>query len=311
MEFFFPTLIIFLLTQENTGISLAGLGFIYLFHKECRKQGLAFIFGGIGVSLLAAKITSLMSPTGYEYIPHISLNPINIFINYFNSQEKIENWKFSLVSFSFLPLLSPGAILAVFLDLSQYFITGKDLSRMWSAYTHHRAMLAPFFTIGLVESLIFLKNKKININYLMSFALIMTFVSQYYFHFPLNKLVKKDYWKSESWMDDDKKLIGTIPRDVSVAASQNLVSHLSHRNEIYILWPKQSRKANCNMENCWWLDFAGTPEYMMVDLHPNQWITQLLESNENFGNAVANMEKDNRIKLVRQIGYARLYKINN
>ena len=57
------------------------------------------------------------------------------------------------------------------------------------------------------------------------------------------------------------------------------------------------------------LDFGGKPQYLVVDLHPYQWLTQLLESNENFESAVKNMERGGKIKLEKEVNQAKLYQI--
>jgi len=82
-----------------------------------------------------------------------------------------------------------------------------------------------------------------------------------------------------------------------------LVPHLSHRQEIYLVWPRKR-------DNNWWLDFGGKPEYLVVDLRPDQWLTQILESNENFQEAVKNMERAGKITLEKEINAAKLYRIN-
>lgn len=300
-KLFYPALILLLLTQENTGIALAGLGLIYLFNKKYRKYALAFIAGGISVSFIETKIVGFMSPVGYQYIPHLPKNFSGFITGYFDAPEKIENWKYILVPYDFLQVLSPGAILAILLDLFQYYLTG--FSRMWTPFQHHRAMLAPFVGIGIIEAFVFFKNKKIDVNYVAIVLLSTTILSQYLFHFPINKLLKKDYLRSEQWMFDNNNLFKQIPKNASLAAAQNLVPHLSHRKEIYLVWPRLRGDK-------WWLEFAGRPEFLVIDLHSNQWITQLLESNENFGSAVRNMERGGKIKLIKKVGDARLYKIN-
>lgn len=309
-KFFYPTLVLLLLTQENTGISLAGLGLIYLFHKEYRKPALLFIFGGIGVSLAETKIIGMMSPVGYQYTPQLPQNITQFVTGFFDSPEKIENWKYTLVPYDFLPLLSPGAMLAILLDLAQYYLTG--FSRMWTPFQHHRAILAVFVGLGTIDAFIFLKNKKVNLNYLALLLLFTALLSQYIFHFPINKLSKKDYWKNESWMDNNKALFKLIPPNAGVVAPQNLVPHIAHRNKIYLAWPRQhsEKEKLCEKEGCWWLDFVGRPDYLVVDMHPGQTLTQILESNENFQEAVQNMEKNGKITLKKNVGDARLYKIN-
>lgn len=66
----------------------------------------------------------------------------------------------------------------------------------------------------------------------------------------------------------------------------------------------------CGEKSCWWLGFGGRPEYLVVDLHPDQWLTQLLESSENFADAVRNLEKAEAITLEKEVNFAKLYKIN-
>ncbi|OGH04050.1 MAG: hypothetical protein A2W22_00285 [Candidatus Levybacteria bacterium RBG_16_35_11] len=305
-KLFWIFLTLILLTQENMGIALSGIGLIYLFKKEYRKPAILFIVGGLIVSLTSVKIVGLLSQTGYQYWPSLSLNPIQLLSNFFDSPEKRLVWLYSFSWFTFLPILSPGTILAVFLDLSQYFIPQKQFGHMVTPFLHHRAILAPLITLGLFDVLLFLK-KKINISILVVILVLSSISQQFIFHFPLNKISKLSYWQNEQWMDDNRKLFTLLPKGTSVAASQNLVSHLSQRKEIYLVYPRI--KDNI-CKGCWWLEFAGKPEYLVVDLHPNQWVTQLLESNENFQSAVKNMEKKGKIAKFKNINNAYIYKIN-
>lgn len=305
-------LVLLLLTQENMGLALAGLGLIYFFRKDYRRRALFFLAAGLAWSLMSAKIVSFFSPVGFQYWPEISPNLNKIISDFFNSQEKRLVWFHSFAWFSFLPLFSPGAVLAVVSDLAQYFITGPEFSRMWSPFMHHRAILAPFLFLGTVEVLGFLKKKKIRLELIVVFLAVSALGQQYFFHFPLNKLVKPIYWQKEPWMDDNRALFKLIPDGAKVASQQNLVPHLSHRNEIYLVWPrlKDLEPPPCGQKTCWWLDFGGQPEYLAVDLRPHQWLTQILETNQNFQAAVNNMEKAGKIVLEKEVNFAKLYKIN-
>lgn len=312
-KLFLLVLILLLLTQENMGVALACLGFIYLFRKKYRRLALAFIFGGLTWSLLAAKIITYFSDSGFQYWPQINLHPLRLTTEFFNSQEKRLTWLYSLSWFSFLPIFSPGAILAVFLDLAQYFITGPEFSRMWSPFMHHRAILAPFLLLGTLDALKLL-NKKVSSQTISFFLVLIVLCLQYFFHFPLNKLSKPIYWQEEPWMVDDRALIAVVPPETSVATQQNLIPHLSHRKEIYLVYPREHDftppAGGCGQVSCWWLDFAGQPEYLVVDLRPNQWLTQTLEETKNFVAGVKNMEKAGKIALMREINAAKLYRIN-
>jgi uncharacterized membrane protein len=305
------TIILLLLTQENMGISLAGLGFIYFFRKEFRRTGIWYIVIGIVYSLLASRIIAFLSPNGFEYTPKISMSPIVLLKNLADSPEKRQVWLYTLAWFSLLPALSFGAMLAVILDLSQYFLTGPAFSRMWSPFMHHRAILAPFLAIGTLDVLGRFRNKKVVI-IIACILIVSALVQQYGFHFAINKLAKRSYWQVESWMKNIDALIKTIPPELSVAAQQNIVPHLSHREKIYLVYPRKHDFPDkpCGQVSCWWLDFAGRPDYLVVDTHPNQWLTQLLESNENFQSALTAMQNRGMIVLVRSVGDARLYKIS-
>jgi uncharacterized membrane protein len=311
-KLFFITLILALLTQEDMGFALAGLGFIYFFKKEYRKLAILFIILGIFSSLSEIKIIGLLSPAGFEYIPHISQNPFQIVKELFDDPQKVQTWIYSLGWFSFLPIFSLGSIAAVTSNLAQFFVTGSAFSRMWSPFMHHRAILAIFLLLGTLDTLGFIKKldkKYLNLNLIVCLLIVSALSQQFIFHFPLNKLTKLSYWKEESWMKDNENLFKEIPKNASLAASQNLVPHLSHRKEIYIIYPRiMTIRGVC--KNCWWLEFADKPQYMVIDLHPNQWLTQLLESNENFQSAVKNMERAGEIVKVKNINGAFLYKIN-
>lgn len=285
------SLTLMLLTQENMGILLASFGILY------RK--ISFVVLGLAASLLASKIISLFSP--FQYWPQVSTNPIEIVKQFFDQPEKRQVWLYSLSWFSFLPLMSPGAMLATLLDLGQYFVTGPEFSRMWSPFMHHRITLAPILTMGTLEGLRHFGKRTAFILLLIGLFL------QFYFHLPLNKLSKPAFWKHEIWMNDNKKLIASIPKNAKVATQQNLVPHLSHRQYIYLVWPRQH---DCKQGQCFWLDFDKNAEYLLIDLHPNQWLTQLLETNEHFSEAIRNMEHANKISLEKSEGDARLYRVD-
>lgn len=312
-KFFLLFLIFTLLTQENMGLAISGIGLIYLFRKPFRKTGLSLIILGFIFSFLAAKIISLFSLVGFQYQPEISLNILKNITGFFDAPEKRLVWLYSLSWFSFLPMFSPGAMLAVILDLAQYFITGNEFSRMWSPFMHHRGILSIFLLLGVLNVLTFLKKKNLKIEIIVILLVISALFQQYYFHYPLNKLSKKSFWQYENWMNDNEKLFTFVPQKASIAAQQSLVPHLSHRSEIYLIYPRKHhfpQNSPCGETYCWWLDFGEKPGLLIVDLHPNQWLTQLLESNENFNSAISNMEKMGKIKLVKAINNAKLYRIS-
>jgi len=312
-KLFWVTLILMLLTQENMGIGLASLGCIYFFQKQYRKKAVLFFVGGILVSLLSVYIVSKLSPVGYQYQPKIASNPITVIQQFYDIHDKQLVWLYTFSGFAFLPLLSPGSILAVILDLSQYFAAANEFGHMLTPYLHLRAILAVFVALGTLDALKLLKKWRINPLYVTLVLVLFVLMQQYAFHFPLDKLSKRIYWQSTPWMADINALLPSVPKDVPVAATQHIVPHLSHRNEIYLIWPRQKtgKEAEklCHKETCWWLDFAGKPKYLVVDLDNTQWITQLLESPANFQMAVTNMIHAGKIKEYKRVNTAYIYTV--
>ncbi len=309
---FVLTLMLLLLTQENMGLAVVSLGLIYIWKKPWRKTALLFIFGGLLFSAAAVKVVALFSPVGFQYWPQLAFSPAKIFWQFFDSSEKRQVWFYSLASFSFLPLFSFGAMSAVLLDLAQYFVTGPEFARMWSPFMHHRAILAPYLTLGTLEVLEFLRRKKISPAKVALLLVLLALLGQYAFHHPLNKLTKPIYWQKSSWMSDNQALFKYLPAGASLATQQNLIPHLSHRREVHLVWPRPHDfpDKRCGQISCWWLDFGGRPQYLVVDLRPDQWLTQILETNANFQAAVANMEKAGKIKLEKEVNSAKLYRIS-
>lgn len=304
--------ILLLLTQENMGLALAGLSAIYFFRKGYMKVSIFLGIVGIAFSFIAMKVIASFSPVGFQYMPEIPSTISVFFSRLFDTDEKRQVWLYSYSWFSFLPLLSPGSLIAVISDLSQYFVTGPAFSQMWTPFKHHRAILSVFLFLGTLDVLFYVSRNKILLWVATVILLLSSSFQQFYFHYPLNKLTKKEFVKGESWMQDAGEMISSIPSFYSVATQQNFVPHLSHRKEIYLIWPRMRDmdEMPCGRKTCWWFEFGGSPEYLVVDVRPDQWLTQILESNDNWIEAVTSMEKMGVIEPIRSQGSVRLYKIH-
>lgn len=310
-KIFILTLIAAFMTQENMGFAVAGLSLFYISDKKYRKKVFFLIIGGIAWSLIASRLIRTMSPVGYEYTPDIPFNPVVLVRRFFDSPEKRQVLLWTFGSFGFLPLLSLPGTLAIVADLAQYFVTGDKFVQMWSPYKHHRAILAVFGILAVMAAVRILERFRIRAKYPIAGLFILTLFLQYWLHLPLNKLSKRDFWQYEPWMVNNEQLFREIPADASVATQQNFVPHLTHRNQIYLVWPRlrEMKDQLCGKPLCYWLDFGGKPEYLAVDTRPDQWLTQTLETDEHYREALSVMEKAGKIRLVKKVGDAKLFLI--
>ena len=179
---------------------------------------------------------------------------------------------------------------------------------------HYRATLAPFLAWGTIEGIAIL-NSKIKKPFLIGvLILIFPLFIQYYLHLPLNRLTKKYFWQKEEFMKNNRKLFSYIPERVSLVTQNNLVSHFSHRDEIYLLWPRkkvfEKENSPCGEKECWWLFWDDRPKYLVVDLHKGQTITHLLvNSEEELKSAIKNMETREILKMIKSEGESFLYEV--
>lgn len=306
-----------LLTQENMGIALAGLGCMYMHSTKKRFIPTAWIVLGIVYTIVATRIVAWVSPVGFEYAPLLPRSFSAYITQFFDSPDKIQVWLRSFGWFAFVPLFSPGTVVAVFLDLSQYFLTGPNFVRNWTTLTHHRAMLAPFLVLGTFDVLMYLKQSVVR-SWIVVGMVLSVFVLQYMWHMPLNKLVKPQFWRQEQWMLDTDTLIRYVPLHGVVAAQHNIVPHISQRKDIYLVWPRAhvASDPRCapirrnDSRDCWWLDFPNTVQYLVVDTRPYQWVTQILETDDHVQEAVKNMEMRKAITPMQSIGTVRLYSVD-
>lgn len=305
------TVPLLLLTQENMGFALTGLGMIYLFHPKHRALAWWFILGGIVYALVAIRIVSVLSPIGYEYAPIISLDPLTNITRLIDTPDKRTVWLYSFSSYLFLPLFSPGALLAVTADLSQYYMPGNQYSWMLPATAYHRAILAVFLALGTMDALIFLKKRGMNISFFPYVIIVMTLMFQFVLRLPLTKLFEASSWQTQGWMSDAERLFSRIPRSASLVTYNNFTSHLSHRKEIYLakLGHLNGKESPCGNDGCWWIETAGQPEYLVVTRVSDEELRKHPEYLDEFQQAIRNMEQKGKITKVDQEGAVVRYRI--
>ncbi|HUD09529.1 MAG TPA: alpha/beta fold hydrolase [Patescibacteria group bacterium] len=142
-----------------------------------------------------------------------------------------------LLPFGLMSLLAPFYLIFAAPDLVINLLSGN--AQLHQIYYQYTAAITPFLAVSAIYAVLILKKKlpKINnrliITYLVGFALISA-----YLYGPLpgtihaNVAMFKDQLSNRQIIDD---FLSQIPTRYSIAASNNLGSHLSHRRNIYTI----------------------------------------------------------------------------
>ncbi len=262
--FFVISLILLLGTQENMGIALSCLGLVYVFDNRFRARAWWFIPFGVFATGISMYIVGRFSPIGYEYTPVISLSPVENIRLLFDNHDKLSSWWYSYISFGFLPLFSLGSVMAVVVDMAQYFNTGPAAYFKDKPFTHHRIVLAPLLLLGLFQTLEWFKKIQIRIDVIIGLLILLNVGIIIGYRFPLYEVFTQRYWIQEQWMRDADIFIKRIPSEMRLSAQPNLVPHISHRKYIYVAeLISRTDIPQCNTP-CWWLDTGEHAQFLFV-----------------------------------------------
>lgn len=137
--------------------------------------------------------------------------------------------------------------------------------------------------------------------------------AQYALHLPLSYLSKSWFWQTPPAVQSINAMIKDISPTASIAAQNNILPHVSHRDKIYSLYPEKKTFAKyspCNKNQCNWFRWYGRPQYLLVDTS-NAWdIRHLLANRPDYIDALHNLTKAGVITKQKQIGTTILYKVN-
>jgi hypothetical protein len=237
-----------------------------------------------------------------------NLNPLMLI----DTKEKREVVLYSLLSYGFIPLLSPLYLLPVAGDLTTYFVLANHLPGAQGIFGHYRITLTPFLilaTISAVSSF-----KLLNKWYISLYLIFFTLLVQYLLHLPLSYLTKNWFWLEPSGVKNINYIIKNyLPTSASVVAQNNIVPHISHRVAIYSLYPEKKvflKESPCGKNTCNWFRWHDNPQYLFIDMSPDWDARHLLEDREKFIDGIHNLERKNVITKYVQYGSTILYKVN-
>ena len=297
--------------KENIALYTLTIALLYLIRRRSK-----IVIGFATASILYLLFIYLIYFPHIVNLPYLYSNKSGLLSNlnpYYliNTKEKITTIFYSFASFGFLPLLNPLTLPLIFAHFTTFFVIASDLPGAQGLYGHYRVTLAPLFvwsTVVTVGTFRFLNNK-----YIAFYLVLCTLFLQYSLHLPLSYLTKEWFWKKPASETYINTLIERyLPPDASVVSQNNITPHISHRDKIYTLYydsknfPKNSP---CGSTTCDWFRWFSNPEYLIVDTSANWDARHLLIDRPVFLKALRNMEKAKVIRLYKEVGSAKLYRV--
>jgi len=302
--FFF--LFLGLAVREHVGFLLSTLGIYIWLVKRSWKMAFATVVISFTWSILAIKI--FMPALGQnDYSSFVQeneslesaligylTNPQSIVSNFFLPILKTQTLIWSLVSFGLVPIIYMPLMPASLFQFATRFLDQLHPVR-WTLFFHYSAELAVVLAVATIFGCVIILQKFRSIKYIaLILAMLLMFAhigTNLLLDSPLKNLLKPQFYKHQSWMDNTRLVLAQVPKNTSVASQNNLLPHLSHRKEVYLL---------PNVNNA---------EYVIVDLHPGQnawdFYNQGLEGTKSI---LVQLVKSNSYKVVVSSGDVYLLK---
>jgi len=314
-KWFVYSLFFLFIIKEDISLLIGAIGFGLIFRKGYRKLGLiTFIFGTFFFFFLVYAFMPQISVKGVydhfqfgsagenpqEIIIHSITDPL-FFINSMVSPViKLDTIFKSLFTYAFLPLFSPlFMLIPLFEDFATRFIYAGPQYTKWALVNHHAATGAMLLAISSIyggSRLINRFNQKYKKNLFIILGILLislALIGDFIFHGPINSILKPQFYQKEQWMIDNEEVLKHIPQnpDISVAAQNNLLPHITHRESAYRL------------------PYGLNSLYIFVDLHdgPNKYSPLNHQQVVKF---VDDLLKAKRYSIVFQKGEAMLLKRN-
>jgi uncharacterized membrane protein len=240
-----------ILVKEDLGITVVAVIGLLLFFRGARKLGI--VVAVIGVAATAIEIgvilPALDTVGGYSYLGRISGHPLLEVIGT-SVGEKLLTLVATLAIGGFLAVRSPIALVAV-PTLIWRFVS--DDANYWGTDYHYSAILMPVMVAALIDALVRLRRDRARRArpLVLAAALIATVVLLP--SHPFAELATATLWSSNPQAAAIDTALARIPDNVTVSASDNLIPHLTSRDEVTLF----GRKPLATIR----------PEWIVVDSH--------------------------------------------
>lgn len=302
-----------IISKEDFALLTLLISLVFLVKEKMKFASLAMMFmvtSIVYLVLIFFVYFPYFTQDGYRYANEGGIvSDINLHYLY-DSKEKLEVYFYSLGWFSFIPLLSPLFLIPAAADIFHYFVLGNNIEGAHGLFMHYRAALAILLVWPFIMTVMRFRN--LNNIYFAIYLLLVVSVLQYMLHVPLTYLSKSWFWTKPDSVADINNVIKHLPQNASVVAQNNIVPHISQRDEIFTLWPDQKKAVKnikCDDSKCNWFKSAGKPHYLLVDTSGTWDIRHLLTNRDEFIKGIENLEKNGYIKVKYKEGTTTLYTI--
>lgn len=109
--------------------------------------------------------------------------------------------------------------------------------------------------------------------------------------------------EAQEHADMIQSVLSQLPPDVPLAGSDNILSHISQRAQVYQLYMTHKQLPICSGGQCVWIGWLGSPSYIIIDT--SQAIGS--SSKEEMLEALSLMESANYLKIYLKKGDIRVY----
>ncbi len=212
-------------TQKKFGLGIILISLIYFFLT------IHYLMPALGGGLLRIDRYAHLGHTPQEIIINIVTQP-SLFLKTIFQSAKIEYLIWLFLPVAFLPLFSGSALLLLIPGLLENLLTNFQ-SQFTGFYQYDAALIAGIFIASLygLRKILGRWNPKY-----VYWSLLTTLIIGYLVRSPINPIFfPTEILENTPQWDAYRQMLELVPPDVTVAAQTNLVPHLSHREQIYML----------------------------------------------------------------------------
>ena len=299
-NFYFLFLFLSLSVREHVGFLLSTFGiYIFLIKRDVQIAAMTVIISLFWSISAIRMVMPALGQEGYEsflregdtletatleYLsnPHLSIK------NFFFPLQKTQTLFWSLFSFGLIPVIYLPLLVSIIFQFASRFLDQMHPIR-WTLFYHYSVELAVMLAVTTIfgTKLILTKFRQISN---IKIALILLLLSSHIatnviLDSPLKILLKPQFYRDETWMNDIRLVLDYVPENASVASQNNLLPHLSHRKGVYLL------------------PSINNSDFIVVDLHSgqNDW-NFYIENLESTKALVKNLVASNLYKPIMSSG---------